>query len=111
MIKHKLGLLAEYIVAFYYVLRLFLPIKHRYKVHVGEIDLIMKRLNQIVFIEVKARKSGLQENIITLKQQQRITRAAELFLAQHLEYKHCNIRFDLVVVAPYSLPKIIKNAW
>lgn len=111
MIKHKFGLLAEYIVAFYYLLHFFLPIKHRYKVPVGEIDLIMKRLGQLVFIEVKARKSEMDENIITLKQQQRITRAAEHFLARHPEYNNCHIRFDLVVVKPYSLPKIIKNAW
>ena len=111
MIHYNLGILAEYCVLIYYLIRLYQPLHHRYKSYVGEIDLIMKRGNQLVFIEVKARKHGLHDDIVSDNQQQRITRTAELFITKHQQYNRYNMRFDLVVVKPYRLPRIIKNAW
>jgi putative endonuclease len=111
MIRYNLGIWAEYFVLIYYIIRFYQPLHHRYKSYVGEIDLIMKRGKLLVFIEVKARKHGIYEGIVSTNQQQRITRAAELFIAKHQQYNLYNIRFDLVVVKPYRLPQIIKNAW
>ena len=111
MIRYNLGIWAEYFVLIYYIIRFYLPLHHRYKSYVGEIDLIMKRGKLLVFIEVKARKDGIYEGIVSDNQQQRITRAAELFIAKNQQYNLYNIRFDLVVVKPYCLPQIIKNAW
>ncbi|MBA2629037.1 MAG: YraN family protein [Rickettsiaceae bacterium] len=111
MIRYNLGILAEYCVLIYYLIRLYQPLHHRYKSYGGEIDLIMKRGNQLVFIEVKARKLGLHDGIVSANQQQRITRTAELFITKHPQYNRYNMRFDLVVVKPYRLPRIIKNAW
>jgi putative endonuclease len=71
----------------------------------------MLRGRQLIFIEVKARKHGLGENIVLCTQQQRITRAAQMFLAKNPQYNKYDVRFDLAVVKPYSLPMIIKNAW
>ena len=65
----------------------------------------------IVFIEVKARKHGIDEAIISGNQQQRISKTAELFITKNQRYTEYNIRFDLVIVKPYRLPQIIKNAW
>lgn len=111
MIRYNLGILAEYCVLIYYLIRFYQPLHHRYKSYVGEVDLIMKRGNKLVFIEVKARKNGLHEAIVSKNQQQRITRTAELFITKHQQYSRYNMRFDLVVVKPYRLPQIIKNAW
>ncbi|MFK7973490.1 MAG: YraN family protein [Rickettsiaceae bacterium] len=84
---------------------------HRYKTTVGEIDLILKKGKNIIFVEVKARKYGMHENIISTTQQQRIIRTAELFFAKNPQYAEHNCRFDLALVQPYRLPRIIKNAW
>ncbi len=111
MIRYNLGILAEYFVLICYVIRFYQPLHHRYKSYVGEIDLIMKRGKQLVFIEVKARKYGIHDGIVSDNQQQRITQAAELFVAKHQQYNGYDIRFDLVIVKPYCLPQIIKNAW
>ena len=111
MIRYNLGLLAEYFVLIYYLIRFYQPLHHRYKSYVGEIDLIMKRGKWLVFIEVKARKNGIHEAIVSDNQQQRISRAAELFITKNQRYSGYNIRFDLVIVKPYRLPQIIKNAW
>jgi putative endonuclease len=65
----------------------------------GEIDIIAKRNNTIIFIEIKERKSS--EDLfysITSKQQKRIINSAILFIAKHPEYENFDIRFDAVFV-------------
>lgn len=111
MHKHKKGFLAEIFILFFYVCRFYIPLKHRYKTKLGEVDLIMKRGNTVIFIEVKARSCGMHENIVSKVQQLRISKAASLFIASRVEYHNHNMRFDLAVVKPYKLPEIIENAW
>lgn len=106
-----LGIWAEYLVLLCYKIRFYSILHHRMKTCVGEIDLVALRGDQLVFIEVKARKNGICEDIISYNQQERITRAAELFLSKNPRYINHNIRFDLVVITPYKWPLIIKNAW
>ena len=111
MIRYNLGLIAEYFVLSYYFITLHKILHHRYKTNVGEIDLIVQKNKQIIFIEVKARKNGLHEDILSLWQRRRITRTAELFISKHIQYTNYDLRFDLAIVEPYRLPTIIKNAW
>ena len=111
MTRYNLGIVAEYFVLIYYLIRFYQPLHHRYKSYVGEIDIIMKRGKCLVFIEVKARKHGIDEAIVSGNQQRRISKTAELFITKNQRYTGYNIRFDLVIVKPYRLPQIIKNAW
>lgn len=108
---YRFGLVAEYLVLILYKLKFYRIVNHRMRNYAGEIDLIAIRGKNIVFIEVKARTSNLDDRFVSLKQQNRIKRAAELFLAINSKYNGYNIRFDLVIVRPYKLPNIIMNAW
>ena len=107
----KPGIFAEYLVLLLYKIRLYSILHHRMKTYVGEIDLVASRGKQLVFIEVKARKYGIYEGIVSQVQQERIKRAAELFLSKNPEYENYDIRFDLVVVKPYCWTMVIENAW
>lgn len=107
----NLGLFAEYLVLILYKIRFYTIIHHRMKTYVGEVDLVVSRGKQLVFIEVKARKNGICQNIVSPKQQERIRQAAKFFVSKNSEYINYDIRFDLVVVTPYRFPLIIKNAW
>jgi putative endonuclease len=111
MKSFKLGIFAEYITSILYILRLYSILHRRMKTYVGEIDLVVIRGKQLVFVEVKARKNGIYEGIVSKTQQTRIRRAAEWFLAKNPSYHNYDVRFDLVVVAPWRWPLIIKNAW
>lgn len=111
MKKDHFGLIAEYIAIFIYKLKFYQILYHRKRNFAGEIDLIALRGKQLVFIEVKARSSDIDEIILSFKQQSRIKKAAELFLCQNLKYQNYDVRFDLVIIRPYKLPVIIKNAW
>lgn len=68
---------------------------------IGEIDLIMKDKNNIVFIEVRYRKNinyGRPEETVTFKKQKKIKSTALLFIARHSEHKNCQPRFDVVAM-------------
>lgn len=108
---HDKGWLGEIVTLIYYMLNLYWPLKHRYKTKLGEIDLIFKRGNKIIFAEVKTRKYGMHENIVTGAQQKRIVHAAQIFIAQNKRYQNYDMRFDLAVITPYKMPEIIENAW
>ncbi len=79
---------------------------------VGEIDLICQRDGLLVFVEIKSR-GKIDEAIRALRppQQTRIARAAALFVATHPSYSGHAIRFDVVAVAPWRLPRHISDAW
>lgn len=111
MKKYKLGLLAEYLIYILYKIGFYSILHHRMKTYVGEIDLVVQRGKQIVFIEVKARKNDICEGVVSKEQQMRIRRAAEFFLTKNPQYENYDIRFDLAVVRSYRWPLIIKNAW
>lgn len=111
MTPHAFGLVAEYLTILIYKIKFYKIISHRKKKFVGEVDIIACRGRQLVFIEVKARKNTIEENIVSKNQRNRIRRAAELFLSHNTKYSRFDIRFDLVFIQAYKLPVIIKNAW
>jgi putative endonuclease len=111
MNSFKLGVFAEYIILFLYRVSFYKILHRRYKTYVGEVDLIATRGKSLVFIEVKARKQGMHDGIISDEQIHRIRTTAELFLSKNPKYNKYDIRFDFAVVKPYRLPIIIKNAW
>ncbi len=85
----------------------------RVKTHAGEIDLIARSPTGIVcFIEVKARgrQDAAGESLMP-RQQARIARAAELYLAAREGLRGKDVRFDAVLVAPGRLPLHLKDAW
>lgn len=63
----------------------------------GEIDLIARERDTLVFVEVKTRRSGVPAEAVTLEKQRRLTRAAFRFLKRHgLLEQRC--RFDIVAI-------------
>ncbi|MCL2377422.1 MAG: YraN family protein [Defluviitaleaceae bacterium] len=71
-----------------------------YKVHGGEIDIIAKDSDYIVFIEVKYRKQldyGRPAEAITVKKQRTMIKAARTYLAKEGFYE-ANCRFDIIEV-------------
>jgi len=71
-----------------------------YKAQGSEIDIIAREKDTICFIEVKSRRSerfGSPQEAVTLAKQQKIARAASMFLQENdLQNKSC--RFDVVAI-------------
>lgn len=77
----------------------------------GEIDIITKNEDTIVFIEVKYRKtlySGVPQEAVTFKKQQKIIKSAIIYIKQN-NIKN-DIRFDVVAIDDNKI-EIIKSAF
>jgi len=84
----------------------------RYRVPVGEIDLIARRGRVVAAIEVKARPDYEAASAAVLaRQRRRIARAFEHFLALHPELARLDARFDVMMVVPRRWPRHLRDAW
>ena len=90
----------------------FRPIARRYKTPLGEIDLIVRRGRLIAFVEVKARGThaeGLEA--VGRDSEHRIVDAADLWLAKHPGAAGFDLRYDIVVVTPWRMPRHLPDAF
>lgn len=106
------GLSAESRAAAFLVAKGYRIMARRFRTPVGEIDIIARRFNTIVFVEVKARATldGAAESI-TGRGKSRIVAAAEFWLSRSPDFDGCDFRFDAMLVAPRRIPKHITNAF
>lgn len=73
-------------------------LKKNYYTKEGEIDIIAKDHETLVFVEVKLRKSkkyGMPEEAVDLKKLKRIEKAGRYFLSKN-KIKYKNLRIDVV---------------
>jgi putative endonuclease len=111
-VAFRFGLSAESRAAAYLIAKGHRIVARRWRSPVGEIDIVARRRNTLVFVEVKARErlDDAAEAILP-RQQRRIIAAAEAWLASHPDDVNSDIRFDVVLVAPRSLPRHIVAAF
>ncbi|GGB40822.1 UPF0102 protein [Roseibium aquae] len=109
---YGLGLSAETRAAWALRLAGWRILKRRYRTKAGEIDLIAKKRKTLAFVEVKARKTRTAAlEAVTPASRARIVRAAKIFIAEHPKAGFYTLRFDVVVVRPWSWPERIVNAF
>lgn len=68
-----------------------------YRTARGEIDLIAREGDVLVFVEVKTRRAGVPAEAVTPEKQRRLTLAALHFLKRH-HLLECRSRFDVVAI-------------
>lgn len=107
---YQFGILAEKITMFYLRLTGYKILAWRYKSYFGEIDIIARKSNVIIIIEVKARrKKTLVEEVLRPKQIQRIKKSADSFIARNRKYHNYYMRFDFIEVGRFFLLKHHRN--
>jgi putative endonuclease len=106
------GLSAESRAAAFLVAKGYRILARRFRTPVGEIDIIARRFNTVVFVEVKARASlDDAAESITDRGKSRIVAAAEFWIARSPDFGACDFRFDAMLVAPGKIPRHIANAF
>lgn len=104
--RYTKGLWAERWAALYLMCKGYRILASRYKTPLGEIDLVARKGNALIFIEVKARSHrtvGLEA--VSSQSWERIARAAAHFHARYAGAGQCTgWRYDLVVVTKWRLP-------
>ncbi len=103
---------AERLAAWLLTLKGYRILARRFASPVGEIDLIARRGDLLLFVEVK-RRDSFESGAAALRpaQRRRISRAAEAFLRDRPQLARLRLRFDLVLVAPGRLPRHLPDAW
>lgn len=99
MENHKeLGRYCEELAASYLVSKGYEIVATNYQIQKGEIDIICKRGELLVFAEVKhIGKTGLESlsKSVDLNKRNKILYVAKCFLYEHKEYRNSIIRFDV----------------
>ena len=84
----------------------------RFRSPAGEIDLVVRRGKRIAFVEVKERATADDAaRAVTPRQQARIARAAESWLARNAPHGDFEIGFDVVLISPRAWPMHIADAF
>jgi putative endonuclease len=72
----------------------------------------VKRRKTIAFVEVKARAAARDAlEAVGSMSERRIVGAADLWLAKHPAAQGFDLRYDMVVVAPWRLPRHLPDAF
>lgn len=113
--RHKAeraGRLAETIAALWLGAKLYRIVARRARGPLGEIDLIARKGDLLVAVEVKRRGTAATAiEAITPRQRRRIQAAAEAFRARQPDAGRLSLRFDVVLVVPRRLPHHVVDAW
>ena len=115
--RKKLGNRGEKIAARFLRKQSYQIIEKNYHSRLGEIDIVAKEDESIVFVEVKTRCStdfGLPEEALSYDKRRRLSKLALGYLA-HRRIKDTNCRFDVVSILMDNNRanniKLIKNAF
>jgi putative endonuclease len=106
------GRLAETVALWYLRCKGYRLLARRYKAPQGEIDLIMRKRDTTIFIEVKTRKT-VDEAVIAVThwQARRIAAASASWMGRDPKAAAGFCRFDIVAVPSYLWPTHIENAF
>ncbi|HEY3640988.1 MAG TPA: YraN family protein [Xanthobacteraceae bacterium] len=111
-VAFRLGISAESRAAAFLIAKGFRILARRWRSLAGEIDIIARRRQLLVFVEVKARdKFDDAAWSVTDRQRLRIAAAAEAWLAGQGDHDFRDMRFDAVLVVPGRIPRHIPAAF
>lgn len=105
------GRRAEAIAAWWLRIQGWRIVSRRARTPVGEIDLVARRGRTVAFVEVKSRRDD--EGLALAVDRQRlirVARAAEALIPRFAKRGE-TIRIDVILIAPWHLPRHLKNVW
>ncbi len=102
---YRRGHRSEWLAALALFVKGYRIIARRYRTKLGEIDLIARRGDLVLIVEVKARPTLVAAmEAIGPQSERRIEAAADLWLARQPDYARLSLRFDMVAVLPRRWP-------
>ena len=103
---YHLGLRAEWIAYIFLQIKGYQILERQFLAHGGEIDLIARTKDTVVFVEVKARPDLVQaQEAITGIKVKRISRAARHWISRNPWCVHYNLRGDAIYFNDWLWPR------
>ena len=110
--SYRRGHRGEWLAALALMLKGYRIVARRYRTKLGEIDLIARRGDLVLIVEVKARRTLVEAmEAIARESERRIERAADLWLARQPDHGRLSVRFDMVAVLPWRWPVHVENVF
>ena len=107
---YRRGHRGEWLAALALLVKGYRIVARRYRTPLGEIDLIARRGDLVLIVEVKARPTLMQAmEAISYPSERRIEGAADLWLTRQRDHARLSMRFDLVAVLPWRWPVHVEN--
>ena len=100
----------EWLAALALMLKGYRIVARRHRTRLGEIDLIARRGDLVLIVEVKVRPTlvAAMEAVGRLSER-RIEAAADLWLSRQPDHARLSLRFDMVAVTPRRWPVHVEN--
>ena len=106
------GHVSEYVAALYLMLKGYRIVAFRYRTKLGEVDIVARKRNLAVFVEVKARRDEMGAiDAVSQTAQRRIKAASDIWLSRQTDYAVLSQRYDIVAVLPGRLPRHFVDAF
>lgn len=107
---YRLGHRGEWLAALALLLKGYRIVARRHRTRLGEIDLIARRGDLVLIVEVKARPTLAEAmDAIGPASARRIEGAADLWLARQRDHARLSMRFDMVAILPRRWPIHVEN--
>ena len=109
---YRKGFTSEWLAAAALLIKGYRIVAWRYRTKLGEIDLIARRGDLVLIVEVKARPTlASAMDAVAFQSAQRIEGAADMWLSRQPDYARLSVRFDLVAVLPWRWPVHVENVF
>ena len=106
------GRVSEYVAALFLILKGYRIVALRHRTKLGEIDIIARKRDLVVFVEVKARSSdNAAVDAVGFTTQRRIRAASDLWLAKQRDGTGLSQRYDIIAIRPGRLPRHFQDAF
>jgi len=110
--SYHAGLAAEGVVETHYVRNGHVVVDRRWRGSAGEIDLVVRDGDGLIFIEIKkSRDFARAAERLSLRQMRRIYATASEFLAGEPDGQDTNVRFDVALMNNMGQIQVIENAF
>jgi putative endonuclease len=106
------GHVSEYLAALYLICKGYRIVALRYRTRLGEIDIIARKGDLAVFVEVKARRGeAAAVDAVSHLAQTRIRNASDLWLARQRDHARLSQRYDIIAIVPGRWPTHLPDAF
>ena len=103
---------AEWLAVLFLRLKGYRVVATRYKTHAGEIDIIARKGDLAIFVEVKARReTQVAIDAVTPSAMRRIRAASDVWLARQPDFNRLSQRYDIIACLPGRLPRHFPDAF
>ena len=110
--SYRRGHRGEWLAALALTAKGYRILARRYRTRLGEIDLIARRGDLVLIVEVKARRTLVDAmEAIRRESERRIEGAADIWLSRQPDYGRLSVRFDMVAVLPWRWPVHVENVF